>query len=78
MVCQARHFSMSTLMSVMLRKNISFFQDLALLLLDVILLSVSAIRYNSALHSRRSNTAVFRRYSLTPSMDARHDRWLLL
>ncbi|KAJ6871556.1 hypothetical protein NC652_037033 [Populus alba x Populus x berolinensis] len=78
MVCPARHLSMSTLMSVMLRKNISFFQDLALLLLDVILLSVSAIRYSSALHSRRSNIAAFRRSSLTPSMAAPHDGWLLL
>ncbi|KAF9684827.1 hypothetical protein SADUNF_Sadunf04G0159100 [Salix dunnii] len=75
--------AMSTLMSVMLRKNFGFFQELAILLMDVISLLVSAIRYNSASHSRHSNTAIFRRHSntaifrrhsLAPSMAARHDR----
>ncbi|KAJ6765447.1 hypothetical protein OIU79_021611 [Salix purpurea] len=66
--------AVSTLMSVMLRKNLGFFQEPAILLMDVISLLVSAIRYNSASHSRHSNTAIFRRYSPTPSMAARHGR----
>ncbi|KAJ6407682.1 hypothetical protein OIU84_011052 [Salix udensis] len=65
--------TMSVMMSVLLRKSISFFQEVALALMDVFSHWVSAMRFNSSFHSQLSTTAIFRRYSLMSSLAARHD-----
>ncbi|KAL5740264.1 hypothetical protein ACOSP7_029137 [Xanthoceras sorbifolium] len=69
--------AVSILMSVILRKSIYIFQELACLLVDVAAIMTSAIGYYS-LSTRRSTVVSSRIYSYSyspmSSMDARHDR----
>ncbi|KAF9680092.1 hypothetical protein SADUNF_Sadunf06G0084300 [Salix dunnii] len=53
--------TMSVMMSVMLRKSIRFFQEVALVLMNVFSQWVSAIRYNSSSLSQLSTTPILRR-----------------